>query len=538
MPRISDMKIWMRLTAAIWLMLLVAWSGMIFWESSVNRQTAIDQAREFSLSMHEATMAGLTAMMVTKQMHKRDVLLDQIKQLSIIRDLRVVPGEPVTRTYLDERPKEQLDAHEQKVMETGNEYVSVQSDAKGEYLYVVRPARNMANYLGKNCMKCHEAPENAVLGVVAMKISLNHVNAAVSSQRIKSLLAALVVSLPLLAFIWLFIRNVVTIPLDQMESGLRSIASGEGDLTRRLEVKGRDEIGRVSSVFNEMMAKFADLVRHVGESAGQVSTAARNLSASAGQVTDGSHRQNEKSDSAAAAVEQLVSSISSIAQSAERVHEQSQESLRRSEEGNQSLSKLIGQISVVEATVQQIAESVGQFVSSTQAITSMTREVKDIADQTNLLALNAAIEAARAGEQGRGFAVVADEVRKLAEKSAGSANEIDAITRTLAHQSEAVQRSINDGLSHLAASQDSLEAVATVLSEASGSVVQVGQGLDAIADATVEQHRVSDEVSGSIEAIAAMARENNGAVEQTSASARQLEELSNDLQSAVGRFKT
>ena len=541
MPRISDMKIWVRLTAAIWVMLVIVWSGMIFWESSVNRQTAIDQARAFSLSMHEATLAGLTAMMVTKQMHKREVLLDQIKQLSIIRDLKVAPGDAVLNEYDPDRNRNvipPLDDNEKQVLKTGKEFVSVQSDDKGEYLHIVRPALNMKQYLGKSCIKCHEAPENVVLGIISMKVSLDHVNAAVSAQRIKSLVAALVVSLPLLAFIWLFIRNVVTNPLEQMVSGLRSIASGEGDLTRRLEVKGNDEIGQASSVFNEMMAKFADLVRQVGHSAAQVSTSARNLSASAGRVTDSSHQQNDKSDEAAAAVERLVTSISSIAQSAERVHEQSQESLRRSEEGNQSLSKLIGQVSVVETTVQQIAASVGQFVSSTQAITSITREVKDIADQTNLLALNAAIEAARAGEQGRGFAVVADEVRKLAEKSAGSANEIDNITRTLAHQSEAVQRSIEDGLAHLTESQDSLEAVATVLSEASGSVVQVGQGLDAIADATVDQRRVSDEVAGTIEAIAAMARENNGTVEQTSASARELEGLSNDLQSAVGRFKT
>ena len=540
MPRFADMKIWIRLTAAIWIVLVIAWVGMIFWESSVNRQTAIDQARAFSLSMHEATLAGLTGMMITGTVGQRDVFLDQIKQLSIIRDLKVMRGEGVIKMFGPGNAKDDTkpDEIEQQVLNTGKEYSDVQSDGKGEFLRVVRPALASTNYLGKNCIMCHQVPEKTVLGIVSMKISLDHVEEALSAQRIKSLLAALGVSLFLLGFIWFFIRNVVTVPLEHMVAGLRDIASGEGDLTRRLEVKGQDEIGEASSVFNAMMVKFSDLVRHVGDSAGQVSSAAHGLTISANTVNDGSHRQDEMSTAAAGAVEQVVSSISDIAHSTERVHEQSRESERRSAEGNQSLSKLIGEVGLVENTVKQIAESVNQFVTSTAAITNMTREVKDIADQTNLLALNAAIEAARAGEQGRGFAVVADEVRKLAEKSSASASEIDTITRSLSQQSDAVASAIENGLSHITSSQKSVETVAEVLAAASSSVTEVGHGLDAIAAATEQQRRVFTDVAHNIEAIAAMARENSSAVEQTSASARQLEDLANNLQSAVGRFKT
>jgi len=539
MLRFADMKIWVRLTSAIWLMLVIAWTSMIFWESSVNRQTAIEQARSFSQSMHEATLAGLTGMMITGTVGQRDVFLDQIKQLAIIRDLKVIRGEAVSKTFGPGTAAEaQHDEIEQRVLASGKEFSDVQSDGKGEFLRVVRPALAQKNYLGKDCLSCHQVPENSVLGVVSMKISLDDVNAAVSAQRIKSLLAAVVVSIPLLAFIWLFVRNVVTVPLEHMVAGLRDIASGEGDLTRRLEVRGKDEIGQASSVFNEMMVKFADLVRHVGDSAGQVSAAAHELSESATKVTDGSHRQDQMSAAAADAVESVVSSISDIAHSTEQVHEQSRESERRSAEGNHSLSKLIGDVGMVEGTVTQIAEAVTQFVTSTAAITNMTREVKDIADQTNLLALNAAIEAARAGEQGRGFAVVADEVRKLAEKSAASASEIDTITRSLSQQSEAVQRSIENGLTHIASSQKSVENVAEVLASASNSVTEVGHGLDTIAAATEEQRRTFTDVATNIEAIASMARENSEAVEQTSAAAHKLEDLANNLQNAVGRFRT
>ena len=537
---LPDIKIWTRLTLSIWLVLALAWTGMILWESKTNRETAINQAGQFALTMHETTLAGLTGMMITGTVGQRDVFLDQIKQLSIIRDLKVIRGDAVNKQFGPGTAKDAVepDALEKQVLASGQEYSDVQADDKGEFLRVIRPALAQTNYLGKNCLMCHQVPEKTPLGVVTMKISLNQVNEAVSSQRTKSFVAAIAISIPLLAFVWLFIRNVVTRPIDNMVSGLRDIASGEGDLTRRLEVRSKDEIGQASSVFNEMMNKFADLVRHVGASAGQVSDAAGGLVRVAEKVASSSTHQHQLADQAAESVEKVVSSISDIAHSTDKVHLQSRDSEKRSIEGMQSLTTLVNEVDVVESTVRQIAESVTQFVASMESITNMTREVRDIADQTNLLALNAAIEAARAGEQGRGFAVVADEVRKLAEKSAASANEIDGITRALAGQSNSVRQSIDDGLSHIASSKHSVESVADVLKGAASSVTEVGHGLDSILAATEEQHRVFTEVAKTIEAIAAMARENNQATEETATSAHSLRNLADALQSAVGRFKT
>ena len=540
MAKIADLKIWMRLTFAIWVMLVLAWSGMIFWESHTSREMAVRQAEEFSLSMHEATLAGLTGMMITGTVGQRDVFLDQVRQLSVIRDLKVVRGDNVIKQFGPGTASDvtKPEATEQRVLAEGKEFVAVESDDKGEYLRVVRPVVARHKYLGKDCLTCHQVPEGTPLGVVSMKISLDQVNAAVGTQRIRSTVAAIVISIPLLLFIWLFIRNVVTRPLEKMVDGLRNIASGEGDLTQRLPVRGQDEIGQASTVFNEMMTKFGGLVRHVGESATQVAASVHALVGGAERVASSSTNQHTMSDSTADAVERVVSSIADIAKSTEHVHLQSRESERRSIEGTHSLSKLIEEVSIIEQTVKQIADTVSEFVSSMGAITNMTREVRDIADQTNLLALNAAIEAARAGEQGRGFAVVADEVRKLAEKSSASASEIDTITHALSERSEKVRSFISDGLSHISSSQQAMETVSGVLSSAATSVTEVGHGLDTILAATEEQRRVFTDVARNIEAIAAMARENNQASEQTVAAAQALSDLAGALQNAVGRFKT
>jgi methyl-accepting chemotaxis protein len=538
MPRIADLKIWVRLTAAIWLVLAVIWIGAIVWTTNVNRETAIRQAQDFALSIHEMTMAGLTGMMITGTVGQREVFLDQITQLSIIKDLNVFRGDAVAKLFgPDTKKTRDMDPIEKRVMESGESYMKVESNNGSSYLHVVNPTKASKNYLGKDCIMCHQVPEGTVLGVVSMKVSLDSVEAEVSSFRLKIAGVALLALGALLVLIYLISHHFVTAPLDELRRGLSDIARGEGDLTRRLPVKGNDEVGQSAAVFNEMMDNFRQLVRQVRDSASQVSARVDELSKSADRVSQSSQQQNEKSGMAASAVEQLVSSISSIAQSAEHVQQQSQESLARANEGNRKLEVLLEEMNVVERAVKEMADSVNNFVKNTEAITQMTREVKDIAEQTNLLALNAAIEAARAGEQGRGFAVVADEVRKLAEKSSRSASEIDAITASLSAQSVTVRRSIEEGMQHLESSQAAVSSVSSILQATNGSVAEVGHGLDNIASATDQQRRFSGDVESSIEAIAGMARENNGTVSQTTGAAHNLKQLADGLAALVGRFK-
>ena len=537
MTRISDQKIWIRLTAAIWLVLVIAWAGIIYWESEENLQTSIDQAKNFSQSIHEMTMAGLTGMMLTGTVAQREVFLDQIKQLSIIRDLTVVRSEAVAKLYGADPKAEQLDAIEKQVMQTGEPYVAVVQDGGHLSLRVVNPTLASKNYLGKDCILCHMVDEGTVLGVVSMKVSLDSVEAAVSSMRIQLAVVAFLVSLILLGIIYWISARIVTRPMDKLKQGLIDIARGEGDLTQRLEVKSQDEIGQTALVFNEVMENFATLVRQVNDSALQVSGKARELSEGANQVMDSSRVQDEKSAQVAATVEELVASIALIAQSTEGVQQHSQESRARVQVGNQRLETLLNNMEQVKATFGEMATSVNDFMHNTDAISAMTQEVKDIAEQTNLLALNAAIEAARAGEQGRGFAVVADEVRKLAEKSSRSAITIDGITEKLSTQSVAVKSAITNSISRVNSSSASTQEVAEILQSTSDSVLVVSEGLSSITKATDQQRLAANEVASNIETIAAMSKDNSNAIDQTVLTVSDLNNLADSLQQTVGRFK-
>ena len=256
----AKLKIWTQLLATIGIALLVVWTGVILWQSHVSRQAALDQAQDFSLSMHDATMAGLTGMMVTGTIAQRNILLDQIKQLGTIRDVRVVRAEAVIKLFGAGQGAEQPDPREAQVLQSGKELIWTESDAKGEYLRAIRPALASKNYLGKDCTVCHQVPEGTVLGAVSMKVSLDHVNQELATQRTKSILAAFLTSIPVLLLIYPFIRKVVTAPLAGGVTAARAIATG--DLTQQIQVTSNNEVGDLQQALRDMNDS---LIRIVGQ---------------------------------------------------------------------------------------------------------------------------------------------------------------------------------------------------------------------------------------------------------------------------------
>jgi len=313
--------------------------------------------------------------------------------------------------------------------------------------------------------------------------------------------------------------------------------SGDGDLGARSKVYGKDEIGEAATAFNDLIEGFARIIKQAIANSGTVSETAAQLSVSSAQIAQGSQAQSEAAASTAAAVEQITVSINSVAANTEDVRKLSEKSLQQTQQGNQNVTAMIGEIQHVQDAVNQITGSVKEFVDSTRAIAAMTQQVKEIADQTNLLALNAAIEAARAGEQGRGFAVVADEVRKLAEKSAKSASEIDKVTNLLNQKSTHVEATVQVGLRSLQATQEQVGRVSAALAEAGDAVKQSSHGVSDIAAAVGEQSLASTEIARNVEKIAQMSEENHAAVEANTQEIARLEQLARELQGAVNKFR-
>ncbi|RCS59263.1 methyl-accepting chemotaxis protein [Parvibium lacunae] len=311
-----------------------------------------------------------------------------------------------------------------------------------------------------------------------------------------------------------------------------------GDLTCRVPIQGIDEIAQTAKAFNSLVNTMQSAVQLVREQAQRISGASHQLVQGADTISTGSTRQADAAATIAATVEQTAVSIASISESADRVRSMAKHSLDKSSAGENGLKRLLSEIANVRNSFEAINATVGDFIKSATSITTMTAQVKDIADQTNLLALNAAIEAARAGEQGRGFAVVADEVRSLAEKSALAASDIDSVTQGLGDRASAVDRTLVQGTSALESSVKLLNELEQVFASAHSAVHEATSGVDEISTAVSEQKNGTEDIARHIDQIARMTEENNYAVQETSQVVSELDEMAGSLQRAVSGFKT
>ncbi len=329
----------------------------------------------------------------------------------------------------------------------------------------------------------------------------------------------------------------ITRQMKVLTHSMQELAEGNGDLSARLQISSKSELADTARAFNQFMGGLQEIVQTVKENAEQVLRLSQEIVRDYEEVREGSQVQNEAVSASAAAIEQMAVSVSSVAESAERVRELSNSSLERSRGGQRCLQELIGVLGEARIAVQGIAGSVETLISDIGSITAATRHVKDIAEQTNLLALNAAIEAARAGEQGRGFAVVADEVRKLAEKSSQHANEIDIIIEALSRQSSMVEESLGKGMAALESSGSYTGKVDEALEQATAIGGETSAGVDDITNSMREQTAASNDIARNVENIAQLAERNDAAITRSTGKAHALEDVANNLKGAVGRFK-
>jgi len=286
-----------------------------------------------------------------------------------------------------------------------------------------------------------------------------------------------------------------------------------------------------------MCGQLRDMIRSIGANAEQVGQAARQLAETSNAVAAASSQQSEATSATAAAVEQMTVGIGHIASNADEALSSSRQSEELSRQGSAVIHSAAAEMGKITASVEASSAIIGTLEQQSNEISAIVNVIKEIADQTNLLALNAAIEAARAGEQGRGFAVVADEVRKLAERTTVSTQEIAATIEKIQGGTQNAVRSMVDGVEQVRAGTALAQQAGASIQEIESGAQRVVGVVGDITDSLKEQSAASNEIARNIENIAHSVEENNASAEQAAAAAHQLERLAADLTASIRTFR-
>ncbi|WP_430962698.1 methyl-accepting chemotaxis protein [Pseudomonas syringae] len=355
-----------------------------------------------------------------------------------------------------------------------------------------------------------------------------------SAKSVQMIIAATALAMVLgILAAWVITRQITT-PLQETLEVVERVASG--DLSRNLKVDRKDELGKLQATIQRMTVSLRELVGGIRDGVTQIASAAEELSAVTEQTSAGVNSQKVETDQVATAMHEMTATVQEVARNAEEASEAAVTADRQARDGERVVNEAIAQIERLASAVGNSSEAMGALKQESDKIGSVLDVIKSVAEQTNLLALNAAIEAARAGEAGRGFAVVADEVRSLAQRTQKSTEEIEALIARLQSGTQQATTVMDSSRELSTSSVELTRRAGGSLANITKTVSSIQAMNQQIAAAAEEQSATAEEINRSIINVRDVSEQTSAASEETAASSVELARLGNHLQVLVSRF--
>lgn len=371
---------------------------------------------------------------------------------------------------------------------------------------------------------------------VGILVPASIINAPINNAITTAIIVAFVI-ISLIAAITYFASAKITQPLTRMRNAMSEIASGDGDLTKRLDIHSKDELGALANEFNRFTDKLRVLLTDTAENTKAVSTAADHLRDVSQSTSHEIKQERSQVDNVSTAVTQMAATVVEISQNA---HQSSTAATKADElvtDGSEQAREAMSEINALADAINDGVEVVGGLSKESENIGAVVDVINSIAEQTNLLALNAAIEAARAGEQGRGFAVVADEVRSLASRTQDSTTDIRKMVERLQVMADRTDKVMQTGKTRSQTAVEKTQTVVETLAQINSAISQVHEQSTYIARATEQQTEVAQDINKSLVAITTLSDKTSQHAEDLAVEATQLSGVSTELKELVGQFK-
>ncbi len=533
--KVKNWSIKTKLQAAIQIPLLLLLVLSQFYMTGALKQDTLREASERGEQVANQIIDSGNMLMITGQIsnvENRQLLLHKVTSSGRVKSAQFVRVPQVVEQYGAGLPEEQLsDALQQQVIAAKQQQIAFSQDADGHpILRITTPYLASKDFHGTDCTTCHAVSAGTVLGASDVVIDLTPDFKHIGEMEMHMLLVQIALQVFLFFFIGYCVNRFIRRPLLEVDTEFHNIM--QGNLDTELDLSIHDEMGKLLCAIQTMQTYLRTTVDEIVTPVAQIQARIRDMDGRVSGVANNALNEQAHIQTITASMEEFSQSVAEVANMAAGSLADANATRTIVEENNRNMDRSIAATSRVAETVQASSKTISDLGSSIQKIGTISNAIKDIAEQTNLLALNAAIEAARAGEQGRGFAVVADEVRKLAERTATSTKDIATTIDEISNISASAVRSMHGAVTEVEDSIALIRQNGEGLKEIMAATVNVAGRIESIASASRAQSSAGESVAASLEHITTLVDNNAQSASAAKAAAVELNSSAEELKRA------